>query len=68
MTDAPPKPSHAGSLLATALLLVVWLTLTIASPWLAPWIAGVAENVEVALGLDVLPGKPGATQDDGNGG
>lgn len=57
MTDAPPKPSHAGPLLATAVLLPLWLALTCAAPWLAPQIAKIAVNVEIALGLDVLPGR-----------
>jgi len=57
MTDAPPKHSHAVSLLATALLLALWLFLTLGSGWLAPRVAAVAEIIEVGLGFDVLPGR-----------
>lgn len=67
MTDVPPKPSHAGSLVATAILLVTWIALTAAAPAIAPWIAAVAEDVEVGLGLDVLPGTRKKTSERKDG-
>ncbi|MFK7930288.1 MAG: hypothetical protein AB8H79_19020 [Myxococcota bacterium] len=44
--------------MATTLLLTTWIVLTVGAPAIAPWIAVVAEDVEVGLGLDVLPGQP----------
>ena len=68
MTDAPPKPSHAGPLLATALLTALWLFLTVGSGWLAPRVAAVAEIVEAQLGLDrsVGPRKPEPKEQGGD--
>lgn len=52
----PPRASHAGSLLATGVLLAVWLALTLGAPLLASPIGQAAAAIEVGLGLDVLPG------------
>ncbi len=57
MTQMPPRPSHIVPILATIVLLPLWIGCTAFADRIAPQIATIAEAVEVGLGLDVLPGQ-----------
>jgi hypothetical protein len=63
-----PKASHGVSLVATAALLALWGGVTLGAQRLTPTIAAIARSVEVALGLDVLPGPDTGRDDPQEGG
>jgi hypothetical protein len=63
-----PRASHAGSLVATGLLLALWLGVTVGAPLLVGPVRAAAVAVEVGLGLDVLPGPDTGRADDEEGG
>jgi len=62
-----PRASHGGALVATGGLIALWIGVTVGAPTLVGPIAQLASAVEVALGLDVLPGPKatGLTEDGG---
>jgi hypothetical protein len=53
---------------ATAALLALWAGVTLGAQALTPTIAAIARSVEVALGLDVLPGPDTGRDDPQEGG
>lgn len=48
-------PSHGAAVVTTAVLLGLWLALTLGAAPIAPWIAAAAVQVEFWLGLDQNP-------------
>ncbi len=54
---SPPRPRHRVALVATGVLGLLWLVLTLGSEWLAPGLGGLLERGEVGLGLDVSLGE-----------
>jgi hypothetical protein len=63
-TGLPPKPSHGGRVVATCVLLVLWALGTLFAAPLTGVVVRIAETFEVALGLDVLPGRSDGNGDD----
>lgn len=54
---SPPRRPPRAAIVATVVLGVLYFVLTLGAEALAPPVRVIAEQVEVGLGLDILPGE-----------
>ena len=54
---SPPRRVPRVAIVATAAFSVLFAAMVFGADWMAPAVAVIAEQVEVGLGLDILPGE-----------
>ena len=63
-----PRASHGGALVATGVLLALWIGVTVGAPVLVGPIASLATRIETTLGLDALPDPETTNKSEDDGG